>query len=97
MTAPKCFLPSVAILTPVSLKNSMAKSFILFTIKQDFVAFGLHPRGSPYLQILSHRFLTSCSFPAPTKSSAYALCLAPVFLDLFCSVELIGQVHMLPR
>ena len=90
ITAPKCFWPSVVIVIPVSLKMSVARSFISsFTIKQDFVAFGLYPRGGPCLQISSHKFLISCNFPAPTRSSAYAVCLAPVlfWLILFCRTD----------
>ena len=53
------------------------------------MAFGLYPRGGPCLQISSHKFLISCNFPAPTRSSAYAICLAPVlfWLILFCRTD----------
>ena len=69
---------------------SMARSFISsFTVKQDFVAIGLYPRGGLCLQILSHKFLISCNFPAPTRSSAYAMCLAPVlfWFILLCRTD----------
>ena len=53
------------------------------------MAFGLYLRGGPCLQISSHKFLISCNFPAPTRSSAYAMCLAPVlfWLILLCRTD----------
>ena len=89
MTAPKCFWPSVIVI-PASLKMSMARSFFpSFTMKQDFVAFGLYPRGGPCLQISSHKFLISCNFPPLTRSSAYVMCLAPLlfWFILLCRTD----------